>query len=77
MVIVFLTSLRASFTCGLAGALASNPIDVVRTRMMNQSTLPSGTHSGYKSTVDCLLQVSTVCLVITDMELGCLDVFIW
>ncbi|KAJ6661723.1 hypothetical protein lerEdw1_013245, partial [Lerista edwardsae] len=50
------THFLASFTCGLAGALASNPIDVVRTRMMNQSTLQSGTHSAYKSTIDCLLQ---------------------
>ncbi|KAG9492038.1 hypothetical protein GDO78_000519 [Eleutherodactylus coqui] len=45
---------RSSFTCGLAGALASNPIDVVRTRMMNQSSL--GEMSGYKGTMDCLLQ---------------------
>ncbi|XP_043853131.1 kidney mitochondrial carrier protein 1 isoform X2 [Dromiciops gliroides] len=50
------THFLSSFTCGLAGALASNPIDVVRTRMMNQKALQDGTHSGYKSTLDCFLQ---------------------
>uniref|UniRef100_A0A8C9B4X6 Solute carrier family 25 member 30 n=1 Tax=Phocoena sinus TaxID=42100 RepID=A0A8C9B4X6_PHOSS len=30
---------RSGFTCGLAGALASNPVDMVRTSMMNQSPL--------------------------------------
>uniref|UniRef100_A0ABM5FZQ9 Kidney mitochondrial carrier protein 1 isoform X2 n=2 Tax=Pogona vitticeps TaxID=103695 RepID=A0ABM5FZQ9_9SAUR len=50
------THFLASFTCGLAGALASNPIDVVRTRMMNQSILQSGSQYGYKSTLDCFFQ---------------------
>ncbi|XP_021231392.1 kidney mitochondrial carrier protein 1 [Numida meleagris] len=50
------THFLSSFTCGLAGALASNPIDVVRTRMMNQSSQPNGGHSNYKGTLDCLLQ---------------------
>ncbi|KAK9401627.1 kidney mitochondrial carrier protein 1 [Crotalus adamanteus] len=50
------THLLASFTCGLAGALASNPIDVVRTRMMNQRTVRTGPQPGYKGTLDCLLQ---------------------
>ncbi|NWJ07690.1 KMCP1 protein, partial [Crypturellus undulatus] len=49
------THFLSSFTCGLAGAIASNPIDVVRTRMMNQSR-QNGTHSNYKGTLDCLLQ---------------------
>uniref|UniRef100_A0A6Q2X4R6 Solute carrier family 25 member 30 n=1 Tax=Esox lucius TaxID=8010 RepID=A0A6Q2X4R6_ESOLU len=46
------THFLSSFACGLAGALASNPIDVVRTRMMNQR------HGSvtYKGTLDCLLQ---------------------
>ncbi|KAG8586065.1 hypothetical protein GDO81_005230 [Engystomops pustulosus] len=48
------THFLSSFTCGLAGALASNPVDVVRTRMMNQRSL--GEVSGYKGTLDCLLQ---------------------
>ncbi|XP_008117719.2 kidney mitochondrial carrier protein 1 isoform X2 [Anolis carolinensis] len=50
------THFIASFTCGLVGALASNPIDVLRTRMMNQSALRNGTQRGYKSTLDCLFQ---------------------
>ncbi|XP_010220925.1 PREDICTED: kidney mitochondrial carrier protein 1-like, partial [Tinamus guttatus] len=49
------THFLSSFTCGLAGAIASNPIDVVRTRMMNQSW-QNGAHSNYKGTLDCLLQ---------------------
>ncbi|KAI1241856.1 hypothetical protein IHE44_0005358 [Lamprotornis superbus] len=44
------------FLCGLAGALASNPVDVVRTRMMNQKSQQHGGHSAYKGTLDCLLQ---------------------
>ncbi|NWY50179.1 KMCP1 protein, partial [Chionis minor] len=50
------THFLSSFTCGLAGALASNPIDVVRTRMMNQRNQQHGGHSNYKGTLDCLLQ---------------------
>ena len=48
----------SSFTCGLAGALASNPVDVVRTRMMNQRVLQDGRCPGYTGSLDCLLQVS-------------------
>ncbi|KAF3825817.1 hypothetical protein GH733_006644 [Mirounga leonina] len=51
-------SYRSSFTCGLAGALASNPVDVVRTRMMNQRVLRDGRCSGHTGTLDCLLQNS-------------------
>ncbi|KAB0342551.1 hypothetical protein FD754_019477 [Muntiacus muntjak] len=50
------THFLSSFTCGLAGALASNPVDVVRTRMMNQRVLRDGECPGYKGTLDCLLQ---------------------
>ncbi|KAG9349307.1 hypothetical protein JZ751_027750 [Albula glossodonta] len=50
------THFLSSFVCGLAGALASNPIDVVRTRMMNQRAVLDGTCGGYKGTLDCLLQ---------------------
>lgn len=60
--LVFLQRLllhSASFTCGLAGALASNPVDVVRTRMMNQRVLRDGGCAGYTGTLDCLLQVRT------------------
>ncbi|KAK1882256.1 Brain mitochondrial carrier protein 1 [Dissostichus eleginoides] len=48
-----LTHFIASFTCGLAGALASNPVDVVRTRMMNQR-VSSGAPM-YKGTLDGLM----------------------
>ncbi|XP_041111770.1 kidney mitochondrial carrier protein 1-like isoform X1 [Polyodon spathula] len=49
-----LTHFISSFTCGLAGALASNPVDVVRTRMMNQRVLAGNTVL-YKGTLDGLL----------------------
>ncbi|XP_035927579.2 kidney mitochondrial carrier protein 1 isoform X1 [Halichoerus grypus] len=52
------THFLSSFTCGLAGALASNPVDVVRTRMMNQRVLRDGRCSGHTGTLDCLLQNS-------------------
>uniref|UniRef100_G3PHM5 Solute carrier family 25 member 30 n=1 Tax=Gasterosteus aculeatus aculeatus TaxID=481459 RepID=G3PHM5_GASAC len=45
------THFVSSFACGLAGALASNPVDVVRTRMMNQKGVAL-----YQGTLDCILQ---------------------
>ncbi|NXR87724.1 UCP5 protein, partial [Hypocryptadius cinnamomeus] len=45
----------SSFTCGLAGAIASNPVDVVRTRMMNQRAIV-GTTELYKGTLDGLVK---------------------
>ena len=48
------SSCSSSFMCGLAGALASNPVDVVRTRMMNQRVL-SG-NPMYKGTLDGVMQ---------------------
>ena len=48
----------SSFTCGLAGALASNPVDVVRTRMMNQRAMV-GHVDLYKGTLDGILKVRT------------------
>ncbi|XP_043927650.1 kidney mitochondrial carrier protein 1 [Protopterus annectens] len=50
------THFISSFTCGLAGALASNPIDVVRTRMMNQRALQDGKTCVYGGTIECFLQ---------------------
>ncbi|XP_072914568.1 brain mitochondrial carrier protein 1 [Hemitrygon akajei] len=50
------THFLSSFTCGLAGALASNPVDVVRTRMMNQKVV-LGNRVAYKGTLDGLLQI--------------------
>lgn len=49
----------SSFTCGLAGALASNPVDVVRTRMMNQRAIV-GHVDLYKGTLDGILKVWTL-----------------
>ncbi|XP_072361052.1 brain mitochondrial carrier protein 1 [Scyliorhinus torazame] len=49
------THFLSSFTCGLAGALASNPVDVVRTRIMNQKVV-LGSHVIYKGTLDGILQ---------------------
>ena len=51
------THFLSSFTWGLAGALASNPVEVVRTPVMNQRVLRDGTCCGYTGTLDCLLQV--------------------
>ncbi|XP_067404584.1 brain mitochondrial carrier protein 1 isoform X2 [Emydura macquarii macquarii] len=45
----------SSFTCGLAGAIASNPVDVVRTRMMNQRAIV-GNVELYKGTLDGLVK---------------------
>ncbi|XP_055499392.1 brain mitochondrial carrier protein 1 isoform X7 [Leucoraja erinacea] len=50
------THFLSSFTCGLAGALASNPVDVVRTRKMNQS-VALGSQVDYKGTLDGLVQI--------------------
>ncbi|NXE29421.1 UCP5 protein, partial [Ardeotis kori] len=45
----------SSFTCGLAGAIASNPVDVVRTRMMNQRAIVGSTEL-YRGTLDGLVK---------------------
>jgi len=47
--------LIASLVAGLTAALASNPVDVVRTRMMVQRRLQGGEEGVkmYKSTVHC------------------------
>ncbi|KAK2172330.1 hypothetical protein NP493_972g00038 [Ridgeia piscesae] len=65
------THFISSFMAGLLGAIASNPIDVVKTRMMNQRKLrvaelsptPAGAPTSsaiptsiYRGSVDCLLQ---------------------
>ncbi|XP_068930163.1 brain mitochondrial carrier protein 1 isoform X2 [Petaurus breviceps papuanus] len=50
-----ITHFVSSFSCGLAGALASNPVDVVRTRMMNQRAIV-GNVELYKGTLDGLLK---------------------
>ncbi|KAK6195386.1 hypothetical protein SNE40_000830 [Patella caerulea] len=56
------THFLASFFAGFVGAVASNPIDVVKTRMMNQEKLkPTSVGSGvvpviYSSSFECLVQ---------------------
>lgn len=57
------THFIASVIAGLAGAIASNPIDVVKTRMMNQKALKNtvvgeatAVQAIYTSSVDCLTQ---------------------
>ncbi|KAH9514639.1 hypothetical protein Btru_023162 [Bulinus truncatus] len=61
------THFLASFLAGFAGALASNPIDVCKTRMMNQNVnivpaVPAGVSVApirpaiYTSTADCLVR---------------------
>ncbi|XP_068604781.1 kidney mitochondrial carrier protein 1-like isoform X2 [Brachionichthys hirsutus] len=47
----FHTHFLSSITCGLAGALTSNPVDVVRTRMMNERG-----GALYRGTLDCMVQ---------------------
>ena len=43
----------ASFSTGLITCLVSNPIDVIKTRLMNQRNVP-GCSQKYKSSLDCL-----------------------
>ncbi|XP_046362660.1 kidney mitochondrial carrier protein 1-like [Haliotis rufescens] len=56
------THFIASFLAGLAGAIASNPIDVIKTRLMNQKRLKTAVISDgvapaiYTSTTDCFVQ---------------------
>lgn len=52
------THFIASFFAGFVGALASNPIDVCKTRMMNQKNLINATaeQALYKSSLDCLVR---------------------
>jgi len=54
------THFLASFFAGFVGALASNPIDVCKTRMMNQKNLVGASSEAsaqlYKSSLDCLVR---------------------
>jgi solute carrier family 25 protein 14/30 len=50
------THFLCGFIAGFAGAMASNPIDVIKTRLMNQRMLKSGASKVYKGSVDCALQ---------------------
>lgn len=55
---------RASFMAGLTGAIASNPVDVIRTRLMNQKNfkreiegIPEILHFRYRNSFDCFIKV--------------------
>jgi solute carrier family 25 protein 14/30 len=50
----FITHLIASFLAGVAGAVVTNPIDVIKSRMMNQSI--SSSHYYYSSSFDCFIK---------------------
>ena len=54
--------------CGLAGALASNPVDVVRTRMMNQRG-----GAMYQGTIDCIVQVRQLGEICLSGRVSCLS----
>ena len=45
--------LLSSFCAGLCACLASSPVDVVRTRLMDQRKLLKGHQQIYKSSLDC------------------------
>ena len=46
----------SSIFAGFAAAVCSTPMDVVKTRIMNQPTDSAGRHLLYKGTIDCLAQ---------------------
>lgn len=57
------THLVASFMAGLTGAIASNPVDVIRTRLMNQKNfkreiegIPEILHFKYRNSFDCFIK---------------------
>ncbi|XP_062521323.1 kidney mitochondrial carrier protein 1-like isoform X2 [Corticium candelabrum] len=53
-------TMNTHFLCGMfagfAGAVASNPIDVIKSRLMNQRLLKAGVSTVYKGSVDCARQ---------------------
>jgi len=51
-----LTHSMSSGCAGLVGAIMGTPADVVKARMMNQPTDPTGRGIYYKSSLDCLLK---------------------
>ncbi|XP_065841051.1 kidney mitochondrial carrier protein 1-like [Oscarella lobularis] len=60
---LFQDNVNTHFVCaalaGFAGAVASNPIDVVKTRMMNQRMFKSGlADTVYKSSFDCAIKTA-------------------
>ena len=55
------THFLASFLAGIIGTLVTNPVDVVKSRMMNQMVVHQHTQQRhfYTSSLDCLIVVST------------------
>lgn len=51
-----ITYFVASFLSGLAASLASNPLDVIKTRMMNQQNISGSSSQLYKNSLDCLIR---------------------
>ncbi|MCO5600720.1 hypothetical protein L7F22_054835 [Adiantum nelumboides] len=51
----FVTHFAASFLAGLIASIASNPIDVVKTRLQNMTVLP-GLPPPYVGSLDCVLK---------------------
>ncbi|KAL4364113.1 hypothetical protein GQ457_04G003580 [Hibiscus cannabinus] len=49
------THVTASFTAGFVAAVASNPIDVIKTRVMNMKVAP-GAEPPYSGALDCALK---------------------
>uniref|UniRef100_A0A1D1ZCP3 Putative mitochondrial 2-oxoglutarate/malate carrier protein n=1 Tax=Anthurium amnicola TaxID=1678845 RepID=A0A1D1ZCP3_9ARAE len=50
------THVAASFAAGLVAAVASNPVDVVKTRVMNMRVEGVGAVAPYKGAVDCAVK---------------------
>ncbi|EFJ29780.1 hypothetical protein SELMODRAFT_409675 [Selaginella moellendorffii] len=51
----FGTHVAASFSAGFVASVASNPIDVIKTRIMNMS-VQAGEEAPYKGTLDCAVK---------------------
>ena len=49
------THITASFAAGFVAAVASNPIDVIKTRVMNMKVAP-GAEPTYSGALDCALK---------------------
>lgn len=54
------THFTASFLAGLLGTLATNPIDVIKSRMMNQNTSRVLLGQFYHSSFDCCIKVIVI-----------------
>ncbi|KAJ7553433.1 hypothetical protein O6H91_06G097600 [Diphasiastrum complanatum] len=52
----FATHVTASFSAGLVASVASNPIDVVKTRIMNMNVVEGGEEPPYKGALDCAIK---------------------